>query len=736
MGGAPDADIVVGRLGQLVGLPGAEAAPEETHWAVRRLLEAIAADRPLTVVIEDVHWAEPAMLELIEHVTDRSRAPILLLCTARPELVERSPGWSEGRRNASTLALGPLSEADSEELVANLLDRIELPSAARQRILEAAEGNPLFVEHMVAMLVEGGVLRRDGDRWVVEGDLIDLSTPSSIGALIEARLERLPPEERTALERASIEGRRFHAGWVRALDTAAAPASAALDSLVGRDLIQPDRSAFAGDDGFRFRHILVRDAAYRRMAKRTRAELHERHAGWLEAVEGGRIAELDEIVGFHLEQAYQLRLELGPLDEAAAALAPRAAGHLIASGRRAAARGDVGASTRLLSRSAELLPAAHPDRASLLIDLAVELIDAGEFDLATATIAELSEADGIASDPSLDLAMRFAALRLESQIRPEGVAEKMEAEAQEAIPLLEALGDDRRLAQAWFLLGQVALFSADNAGQLDAWGRALDHAGRAGDAPVAAQAAVWCMLALVSGMTPAEDALRAIDEVVAKAPPSLDVGAWSKIMRGRCLAMLGDLERGRSLAREGRATFLELGRALTFGSSTMETSPIDEVAGDVDAAERELRDGYEQLVTLGDRAYLSTAAGRLARCVALRGDLVEAEELADVCEASSASDDLYSQVAWRQARALVLAQRTDADGALRLAHEAVALSRGSDDCLLRALALEDLAEVHRLSGRIAEAVGSLEGAMDLWQDKGAVAVVDRLRLRLAELTAP
>ncbi|HET7235178.1 MAG TPA: adenylate/guanylate cyclase domain-containing protein [Actinomycetota bacterium] len=734
--GLDDAGLVAERLAQLLGVADAIAAPDETHWAVRKFFESMASTGPLVVLIEDVHWAEPSLLDLIEHIADWSRdAPILLLCTARPELLDERPGWGGGKLNATSFLLGPLSDLECDELVANLLQHADLSGEARRRITEAAEGNPLFVEQMVAMLIDDGLLRREGGAWVLDGDLSEIAPPASITALLEARLERLDPAERSAIERASIEGKQFQLGSVLALSPGEPGVRDAILSLVRRDLIRPDRSAFAGDAAFRFRHILIRDAAYNRIPKATRAEFHERHAGWLEAMAGDPTSEFEEIVGYHLERAYRLRSELGPLDGHAGEIASRAAAHLLASSRRAADRGDARASSNLLSRGMELLPSDDPNRSRLLPVLSLQLMDAGDTDGALAALEE-AESRIESQEPSVEFAIRFARLTLDAVMEPEGVARRMKLEAERAIPRLEAIGDDAGLARAWHLIGEAELFWANNAGMLDAFGRALGHAERAGDRAETSETVTWCMIATYSGETRPDEGLRSIEALAGRAPNNLEVMAWSQIARGRFLGMLGRLDEGRGLVRAGRAVFEDLGLTLTLGGSSMEVAAFDEEVGEIEAAERTLREGYELLSGLGEKGYLSTVAGRLARCVALRGDLDEAEGLTRVSERTAATDDVNSQVAWRHARALVHAKRGEADQALAHARQAVVLTQPSDDCHLRGIGYESLAEVHRLAGRSDEAAEALRRAIEVWGRKGAIFVAERLGARLAELTGP
>ncbi len=369
----PKADLIASVVADTVGLGGsAGATSEEIFWAARRLLEALARDRPLVLVIDDLQWAEPTFLDLVEHVADLARdAPVVLLCTARPELLEARPGWGGGKMNAASILLEPLGPDDSRQLVENLLSHASPSDEAAARIAAACEGNPLFAEELLAMLIDDGLLRCESERWILADELAELPVPPTIHALLAARLERLPDEERALLARVSVEGTVFHREVMRELapDALVPLVDRSLTALVRKDVIRPDRPSFADDDAFRFRHMLIRDAAYRSLPKETRAELHERFAGWLEEVGGSRLSEFEEILGYHLEQAHRCLAELGPLDSDAEALGRRGSERLEAVGRRALARGDLTAAVRLLERAVALVPADSARRGSLLPDL-------------------------------------------------------------------------------------------------------------------------------------------------------------------------------------------------------------------------------------------------------------------------------------------------------------------------------------------------------------------------------
>ncbi len=334
---------VAAPIAALLGEAASPSSPEETAWAVRKLFEARAAETPLVIVFDDIHWGEATFLDLIEHIAGLSRgAPILLLCIARPELMDTRPTWAGGLLNATTVLLEPLAPDEADELIERLLGDDDLHPSLQARIRETAAGNPLFLEEMLAMLQEEGA----------DGDVI---VPPTIQALLAARLDQLAAAERGVLECGAVEGEVFHRGAVQALAPAEAEIDSRLTTLVRKELVRPDRATLPGEDAYRFRHLLIRDAAYDALPKSTRATLHESFARWLET-QAGSLIELDEMVGYHFEQAYRYRTELSPIDEAARRLGELAAEHLARGGRVAADRGDVRAAESLLRRADALLP--------------------------------------------------------------------------------------------------------------------------------------------------------------------------------------------------------------------------------------------------------------------------------------------------------------------------------------------------------------------------------------------
>jgi class 3 adenylate cyclase len=364
----PGADLIVERVTEVLGLAEAVVEHRAHFWAIASFLESLARRRPLVAVFDDIQWAEPTFLDLVEHVVgEAGKSPILLLSVARPELLELRASWEP------TIRLEPLGADETERLIESLLGAAALSEEARSHIAEAAEGSPLFVEEMVTMLIDEGLLRRRHGSWIAARDLARVAVPPSIQALLAARVERLGPMERAVLERGSVEGKVFHRGAILQMSPEAdrSAVGESLTALVREDLLKPDSTSFADEDAFRFRHQLLRDAAYEGLPKEARSHLHERFAAWLEEKVGERASEHEEILGYHLEQAHRYRVELGLAHDSNGQLGEEAAKRLGSAGLRARARGDLPAAANLLSRAIGLV---RPDSATSL-ELAPKLRD-------------------------------------------------------------------------------------------------------------------------------------------------------------------------------------------------------------------------------------------------------------------------------------------------------------------------------------------------------------------------
>jgi predicted ATPase/class 3 adenylate cyclase len=721
----PEADLVADRLASAVGLLDAQTSTEETFWAVRRLLNALARRRPVVLAFDDLQWAEPTFLDLVEHLAEWIRdLPVLLVCLARPQLLEQRPAWAGGWPNASTIMLEPLREPECGELVDGLLGAGGLPDETKQEIAAASEGNPLFVEELLAMLIEDEVLRRESGRWLA-GDLSSMRVPPTIQALLGARLDRLGRRERSVLEVASVAGRSFSRAAVAELIDEPG-LDVLLGALVRSDLLRPE----LGADAYRFRHLLIRDAAYAATPKERRAHLHERHAGWLERTHGDRLGEVEEIVGYHLEQAHRLQSELGRADEN---LAARAGERLSAAGRRALGRGDISAAANLLHRAAALLPAAAPRRTELLPELGSALVLAGEFEQAEAVLTEAIERAAATGNRRLELHAQLERAFLRSLTGPEGSVEELRRISERAIPQLESLGDDLGLAKAWRRIADVHWMTNRWDEQERALERALVHAERAGDAREAAGALMRIALALYYGPVPAPAAIHRAEEILDRARGTRAVESTFIVSLAGLHAMSGRFDEARELFARGRAIVDELGLKVWLAGFSLVASDIEMLAGDPGAAEAHLRAGYEALHGMGDRGLLSTVAAALARAIYAQGRYEEAERFTEISEDLDGRGNIASQIGWRATRGKVLAHRRDFEQAESLAREAVAIAERTDDLAQRGRALLDLAEVLELAHRNEEATQLVETALDLFEQKGNVVVAEETRELLARL---
>ena len=722
-GPAEEDELVSQALASLLGV--ADTGIQETLWAVRKFLERLASRRPLVVVFDDIHWAEPTFLDLLDYLGDWIQsAPVLILCQARPELLDARPGWMTGRVNASLVALTPLTEEQSAGLIRGLVGGSDLPAEVRARIAEVTEGNPLFVEETVRMLIDDGALRQTEGQWVVARDLTSIAIPPTILALLSARLDRLEPDQRTVIERAAVAGRSFWWGAVADLspEDVKPRVAASLQSLVRKELIRPDRSDLRGEDAFRFAHILVRDAAYNGIPKARRADLHERMAEWIEAKTRDVAGEYEEIVAYHLEQAHAALRQLGPAGERSAALAERAADRLGTAGARAFARGDMPAAVNLLSRAADLLPDRHPQRLELLPELAFALLEAADFDRLTAVADELARAAADSPDERLQAHAAIIDLWIRFFTNPQAWRLEAEREARRTIDTFERLGDGRGVARGWSLLGLVGILSSQFAPAAAAWARAVEYAQAAGNRREALDGLTWVAAALWLGPTPASEGIRRCREVLARAQGDRKAMATALFAEGGLEADRGRFDEAHRLFERSRALLEEIGLPVwDAGALTQAIGWGHLLGGRPELAEQELRRGYDRLREIGEVSFLSTVAGVLAEALYAQGQVEDAEEFTRAGEEAAGDEDMYSQVLWRSVRAKCLAHRGDADGAMSLAREAVELVGRTDSLDLTWHALMSQAEVLRLADRPAEADAVLEEAVRTAERKENVA---------------
>jgi class 3 adenylate cyclase len=684
---------------------------EEIAWAFRKLLEAVAAEQPLVCVFDDLHWGEETFLDLVEHVADLSRgAPILLLCMARPELLDRRSAWAGGKLNATNVMLESLGPEETDVLIESLA---HLDKGLRERIRHAAEGNPLFVEEMVALAQESG-----------DGDVI---VPPTIQALLAARLDQLDEAERGVLQRGSVEGRVFHRGAVQALAPAEQEVTAHLTALVRKELVRPDTAQVPGDDAFRFRHLLIRDAAYDALPKATRAALHERFASWLEE-RGADLIEIDEIAGYHLEQACRYQAELGVVDEATRTLARAAARRLGAAGRRAFLRKDAPAAVNLVSRAAALLQPDDPERVELIPNVRA-MQGMGE-NLAWAD-SILGEAVESGQDRLRARALvQRGLLRLftDSQATPD----ELIAAAEEAIGVLASHGDDLGLAQAWRLIEQAHYLARRAGPSTEAAENALVHANRAHDEFEIKENIEWLAVGHALGPTPALEALRRIESLLEEAKGDRFLEATLYSLQGSQTAMCGraaEAEERFELARNALDE-RDLHRNAYFQIHLGLAEPL---LANGEVLEQEQRAACEALEQVGEKTSYSSVAAMLARTLCAQGRDAEAEHYTRASEEAAHPNDVLSQIVWRSTRAKVLAHRREFEAAETFALEAVAFAEQSDFLNAHADALMDLAAVLQLAGRSDGAADALSRAQALYERKGNIVMAERARANQAEL---
>jgi len=720
------------RLEQILGVSSADAPPEETFLAVRRVLETLARDRPVVVAFDDVHWAEPTFLDLVEHVADLSRdAAILLLIQARPELLDVRPGWGGGKLNATTILLEPLGEGETALLVRNLLGGAELAPDVRARITQASGGTPLFLEELLSKLIdEGALVRRDG-RWEPAGDLRELEVPATIQALIAARLDLLAPAERAVLERASVIGQVFYGSAVRELcPSELAPAvPGELRSLIRKELVRPERGELGEEDAYRFRHLLVRDAVYGAMPKELRAELHERFGGWLEGHAGA--LEVDEFVGYHLEQARRFLAELGPEDETQRSLGERAATLLLASGERAFGRGDVSAASRLLRRVLLLVPEDHPIAVRAAPLLARALHEAGDLAGAIAVaeesirVARAVGDRGAGATATVVHAMSLVTGQRGSELR--GALDRIAG----VIPDLERLGDDTGLAAAWSATCILRFWSGDATGGLEAGARSLDHARRSGRPGALHHAMSAHVGPLLWGPIPVGEAIARARALRAEA---VERGLLSHFLDetiAALAAMRGEFETAESLLAAAGEAIRELGLRLHAAAGHF-TATVELLAGRFEDAERMLTAGIEELRSMGERGFASTSAAYLAEAQLLQGRAEDALTSIALARELAEPDDVIAMVDWRRLRASALATLgRDLDEAERLAREALASAESTDYVVTIGQCHQNLAEVLRSRRSQDEAREHLREAVRLYEAKENLVMAGRAEQLLA-----
>ena len=745
--GEEHAAFVAEGLAGLAGTDGQTASREEVPWAVRRLFEALARGRPLIVVVDDLHWADPALLDLLEHVARfASDAPILIVGIARPELLDDRPDWGARSTEVAVMLLEPLGEDECVRLIGNLLGGADVSTETAGSIARAAGGNPLFIEELIAELIDRRLLVRSDHGWEATADLADVPIPAGVSALLAARLDRLDVEERAVLERASVVGQVFDRQAVVALSPEPARSAVGrhLAMLVRRQLIRAEEAggaadgdaATAGPGRFRFRHLLIRDVSYEALPKRRRAELHERLADWLGREDGDVRPERDEIAGHHFEQAYRYLEQLGRVGPREVELAMRGARRLASGGRRAMSRDDPPAAANLLSRALDLLPSGDPDRVGSLLDLGDALAEAGEWRRAHEVLTEAVDGAKLADDRLLAARGAIALLYLGEVTRPRGWTEQAEREAGRAIALFEQSGDRVGLAHSWRVIAHIYNRRLQWA-ELERVGeRIVAYARRAGDRRTETRILGGIAASLCLGPTPAEEAVERCERILAELGGAPRPTMMVLDSLALCSAMLERFDEAeRRLARADAIRDELTGKLWKVGRVEFSAWTYL-LAGRPGDAERVLRPAYEAFARIGEKGgTLAIHAALLARTIStLGGRDKQAEQLSQIAEAAAAdSEDVAAQGEWRMARATTLARNGSTTDAERLAREAAMLAAATQCPLVQTSTLLTLARVLLLGRRPAEARQAAQEALAVAEGKGDLASSSLAHALLGEL---
>ncbi len=725
LAGDPHAASIAEQVLQVAGLAEAVEAGRDAQWAVRRFFEALASERPLVAVFEDVHWADGPLLDLIEFLTETAgKARFLIVCLAREEFGEQRPGWSEPGFRSGALRLDRLSDADTLALIDDLDTDDALTAEQRTELVARSEGNPLFVEQMLALVGES-----DGAPGAV-------SIPPTIQALLAARLDRLPIHEAQAIGAASVVGREFWREAVAALSPAGEGLrlDAALDSLARKQLLGRERVALTGESGFAFRHALIRDAAYQSLTKESRAELHERFGSWVEGRYQERIVELEAELGYHLEQAYRYRVELAPVDDGARSLARRAAARLESAGRRAARSREDEIALGLFSRVRSLLPEGDPKLVRVLLLIAESLEGTANHAKAGELYAEALTAAAALADWGLEGRARLGRAHVWFIVDPERPSSEVVAEAERAIELLEAAGDDQAVAESWRLVGESRMYEGRAAQGRIALERALVSLDvETAPRPVNAVSFALAMC-LIEGPAP-------LAEAAAFATERLGLARTHGLrsFEADMLHVLGVAEGRRGRFEEGRAALEtafeiseELGLRYMAQWAKRSLGRLELAAGNLGAAEAALRSSYEVLDEMGLNSSLGETAVPLAEVLYEQGRRQEASDLLEGVKDDSG--DASIEAPRLAVRAKLFAAQGWEEHADRAIRRALRLVDRTDWRCLQADTLLAQGEVLRFAGREEDAVACIREAADAAGAKDYGAAERRAATEIEALT--
>ena len=719
------------RLGSIAGLVATPYPVAEIVWALRRVVTHLSAAKPLVIVFDDIHWAEPTFLEVVEQVTAGLSARMLILCAARPSVLDDHAPFVE---SATAVTLEPLSAAQAERFLGLLLGGSSVAPAAVARIVRAAAGNPLFLEQLLSMLIDDGRLEHTDGGWRVHGDLDTIEVPATIEALLTARLDRLPQAARDTIGPASVIGRHFA---VEALDHLLDPVlrpdlGGRLIELASRDLVVDEHTDLPS---YRFQHQLIRDATYQGLLKQSRAVLHELFVGWAEGrnEDRDRSAEFDEILGYHLEQAYRCWRELGRVDDHAAALGAAGSGRLAGAGRRALARGDVHAAANLLTRAADLLPSDDADRPGILLQAANALHENGSFDRAIEAYDAAAAAGAAIGDDNADIAASIERVRLQyliGRIEDADVVADELAAARSRINALGVLVPDAA-SRVWQLQLNLDIAACRWSAAQHAADEVISHAQAAGNDLLAVRTMPLLAFLAQKGPMPVPEATAVCEGILAVVAGDRRSTSLTQLELAILATMALDPDEGRRLCASTRSALGELGWEMQAALVSLASGPLELLVDEPGRAEAELRQDYETLDRLGERNFISLTAVLLAEAVYRQRRFAEAHELVTFRCGLAAPDDLAVQILGSSVGAKLAAREGEPDAIDRV-DAAIALMAQTEDPSGMGDLLIDRAEVLHLTGRTEDAVAATEAAAQQYAAKSNRAGALRAeRVRLA-----
>jgi class 3 adenylate cyclase/tetratricopeptide (TPR) repeat protein len=720
---------VADRLASATGLSSMAFTVQDIAWGARRFMQAIATESPVVALFDDIHWAEPAFLELMENLLDTIEdAPVLMLGTARHDLLEARPTWSEGER-ARRLILKPLDAEAVGQVITNLLGSAGMPPSFVARVVESAEGNPLYVEQMLSMLIDSGIVKQEDGKWMAVQSGGNIAIPPTIQALLEARLDKLDRGERAAAEPAAVIGLEFQGVAVQSL--VPAPVREGIDeklqSLSRKHFIRPSLSA-EGAAHYRFDHHMVRETVYNGLLKRARATLHAEFVKWADQVnaDSDRGREFEEVLGYHLEQAYRYLGELGPIDEAGAAIGRDGARRLGSAAKRALGRGDMHAAAGLFKRSVALLPSDDDQRLDLLPEFAESLMGLGDLANARTVLTDARDTARAKGNARVLAASRLIAAFLATYSGEKGGDAESPLElVDEVLPVLERESANDELATAWNLVGMVHGVAGRYAQAAEAMQKSLDYARLAGNDRQAGKAAMVLGQVALFGPTPVLEAISQCEGVIQQGLGDRQTEAFLLCTLACLRAMNCELEIARKLYQSGREMLRDLGQGVNAAASGNYLAQVELRGGDLAQAQQEIQTDFEFLERAGENYYRSAISSLLAQLARDQGRDEEAMTFLKVAETLSAPDDVQSQALWRFVQAPILARRGQHERAEQLARAAVEMLGSTDSPAVHADAVSELASVLEASGRLTEAIETNERAITLYAGKGDVFNVER-----------